>query len=556
MRRPGAPRARAGPGRPARGRRGAGRGGAGGSVAAAAIQGSGGLGACRTPEEVAAWWGRVGGAPDGALACAAVGRLARVSPRGACGPGGALAPAGGTEAAAAAAALWGAAVAGLAEAPPGKVAKAVAGAGQLGLPADEALLEALERAAAAGGLREAAPRELAQLLYGLGLLKASPGEAFWGPAEDALGARLGEFNAIDLSQLLYGYAALEQPAPVALLRGLEAAVGAQAPGMKPQGLSTVLWAWATLGYQPGDAALEAVREAATRSIHSFKHQDLAHLAWAHAKLGRRLPPPLLAGVLSRGAALADGCQARHLSLLVWSLARAGHRPPREFLERAAAALLAQQAAWLPLQVSQAAGGFAALAPADVDPALAGRLAAAFARHLGQKLREYRSWEMTSVLHSLAQLGRRPDDECLEKLVLRVRRDVDGCSLQSLAMLVCALAEFNYRPPQGLVDSIVLAVEEGREALEPVDLLNLLTGFEGLEVYLHPCVLALLGQELRDRRLDFPTEDQFLEGLESYLLLGGTWNADSAGREAGRTPKGGGAFRVDGGVRTTWKDFAK
>ena len=40
--------------------------------------------------------------------------------------------------------------------------------------------------------------------------------------------------------------------------------------------------------------------------------------------------------------------------------------------------------------------------------------------------------------------------------------------------------------------------------------------------------------------------------QSFLLLGGAWDADSAGR----TPKGGGTFRVDGEVRTTWKDFAK
>ena len=85
--------------------------------------------------------------------------------------------------------------------------------------------------------------------------------------------------------------------------------------------------------------------------------------------------------------------------------------------------------------------------------------------------------------------------------------------------------------------------------------DVLTGLRGIDADVSPLTLFALGRRLEITRPKFPRDDQFLDALEAFLLLGGAWDPEKerGGGDRGRNRGGQGdgsgdrQFSVTGGT---------
>ena len=85
------------------------------------------------------------------------------------------------------------------------------------------------------------------------------------------------------------------------------------------------------------------------------------------------------------------------------------------------------------------------------------------------------------------------------------------------------------------------------ALPALAVKDVLTGLRGIDAEASPLTLFPLGRRLEAARPKFPRDDLFLDALEAFLLLGGTWEPESQRGGGGGGRPGGGQFSVTGGA---------
>lgn len=85
------------------------------------------------------------------------------------------------------------------------------------------------------------------------------------------------------------------------------------------------------------------------------------------------------------------------------------------------------------------------------------------------------------------------------------------------------------------------------ALPALAVKDVLTGLRGIDAEASPLTLFPLGRCLEAARPKFPRDDLFLDALETFLLLGGTWEPESQRGGGGGGRPGGGQFSVTGGA---------
>ena len=313
---------------------------------------------------------------------------------------------------------------------------------------------------------------------------------------------------------------------------------------------------------------------------------------------------------ARAGALASAraAEPRHLALAVWSLGQAGGwgapDPPRGAgggAQRAVAlrediahiegalfwAAAEEGGAPLPrlrsIHVVQALQGFRGLGHRPADEAL--QLCAG---HLEARAGDYKCYEAAGVVEAFATWGYDPGARCVSRLcrtfLLSVGASSDGRKksgeqksaedgpssgggdekgsmrvaskedLRSWARMLAAVGALG--PAVGRVPAapegaaLEARCREVAPALPALAVKDVLTGLRGIDAEASPLTLFPLGRRLEAARPKFPRDDLFLDALEAFLLLGGTWEPESQRRDGGRDIGGrssGRRFSVTGGA---------
>ncbi|GLC39399.1 hypothetical protein PLESTM_000892600 [Pleodorina starrii] len=205
--------------------------------------------------------------------------------------------------------------------------------------------------------QQACPQSLALALWGLARLGLRPGPVWVAEFEAASLRLLHRFNARELSCSLWALAAMRlRPDALWLAAARRSAVaallasgdrgGAAAAAANLRSLATLLWAFAVLQVRLDGDAAAAVTAALTARLVSERDatgpQALSMAIWGLARLGLRPPAELLAAwrAAASGPRLA-AAPSRAVACMLWSLARLRCAPPGDWVDEAAAALLAR-----------------------------------------------------------------------------------------------------------------------------------------------------------------------------------------------------------------------
>jgi len=242
-----------------------------------------------------------------------------------------------------------------------------------------------------------------------------------------------------------------------------------------------------------------------------------------------------------------------------------------------------------MHVAQALQGFRGLGHRPADEALQ-----QCARHLEVRAGDYKCYEAAGVVEAFATWGYDPGARCVSRLcrtfLLSVGASSDGRKnsggergpaddeqssggggkqgpggargqgskggapkedLRSWARMLAAVGALG-----PAVDRVPAAPESAalearcRElapALPALAVKDVLTGLRGIDAEASPLTLFPLGRRLEAARPKFPRDDLFLDALEAFLLLGGTWEPESQRGGGGGGRPGGGQSSVTGGA---------
>jgi len=135
-----------------------------------------------------------------------------------------------------------------------------------------------------------------------------------------------------------------------------------------------------------------------------------------------------------------------------------------------------------------------------------------------------------------------------------KRGASGEDLRSWARMLAAVGALG--PAVGRVPTaqegaaLEALCREVAPALPALAVKDVLTGLRGIDAEASPLTLFPLGRRLEAARPKFPRDDLFLDALEAFLLLGGTWEPESqrsGGGRGGAGWSGSRRFSVTGGA---------
>jgi hypothetical protein len=256
-------------------------------------------------------------------------------------------------------------------------------------------------------------------------------------------------------------------------------------------VSAILTALARLQHRPSTAWLHSLMAEVLPHLHSLQPREAHNILAAHASLRLPVQPQLQEWLWQQGQQQLARWQPSELAMLLWALGRLQLAPPRPWLQQLLAVMAQQMHAFEPREVAAMVYGLCKLGPhqelVHQDGSMHSSYAAwldALLRSTQRRLQEFRPWELSNLLWSLARLRVQLPADWLHAYLDVVGQQVDGFGSPAAAVQVLgALEELGLSPGRAWLQSFMAAVAPGLADAQYWELQKLLASLNSIDMVL-------------------------------------------------------------------------
>ncbi|KAJ1486224.1 hypothetical protein T484DRAFT_1790559 [Baffinella frigidus] len=318
---------------------------------------------------------------------------------------------------------------------------------QMGVPADEVLLAALQRRATAT-VGEFNPQGVGNVLWALATMKARVDRVLLEAMQRRSTATAWEFQPQNVANVLWALATMGERADPGLLEAMQRRATATAWEWTPQHVGNVLWALATMGERADRVLLEAMQWRATATAGEFKPKEVANVLWALATMGEKAGGGMLEAMQRWATALAREFNPQDVGNVLWALATMGERADRGLLQTIGVRATATAGEFKPQNVANLLWALATMGVrADRG------LLEVMQRRATATAEGFNPQDVANVIWALATMGERVDRGLLEVMQRRATATAGEFQPQNIANVMWALATMGEKPDRGVLEAI-------------------------------------------------------------------------------------------------------